>query len=163
MGLIAETQTESGDMIRRLAWSWRKVLERLPQQTMRQIEKNPKFLVSVGGRKDMESQLKWLRPGCPLVHLGLSEPGDLELFSEAGSALLEGRYLLDGGNANADNRGTEVATRVPSWRRFELARSTGVKRRKIALGRRKNPLVGSPGDLVMSIARLIETKEGRRK
>ncbi len=51
----------------------------------------------MGGRKDIESQLKQLRPGCPLVHLGLAHPDDLALFSEAGSALLEGRYPLDDG------------------------------------------------------------------
>jgi hypothetical protein len=97
VGLIAETQSQFGDMIRGHAGSWRKVLERVPQQSIRQTEKQPKFLVSVGGRKDIESQLTRLRPGCPLVHLGLSHPNDLIHFSEAGSALLEGRYPLDDG------------------------------------------------------------------
>jgi hypothetical protein len=95
--LIAETQSQFGDMMGGHVGSWRKVLERLPHQTIRQIEKHPKFLVSVGGRKDIESQLTRLRPGCPLVHLGLQHPDDLVRFSEAGSALLEGRYPLDDG------------------------------------------------------------------
>lgn len=93
--LIAETQSEFGDMIKGHVGSWRKVLEGMPHQTIQQIRKQTKFLVSVGGRKDIESQLTQLRPGCPLVHLGLSHPNDLALFSEAGSALLEGRYPLD--------------------------------------------------------------------
>jgi hypothetical protein len=97
VGLISETQTQFGDITRGHAGSWRKVLERAPHQTLQQIEKQPKFLVSVGGRKDIESQLTRLRPGCPLVHLGLQHPDDLVRFSEAGSALLEGRYPLDDG------------------------------------------------------------------
>lgn len=96
--LIAETQSEFGDMLEDHAGSWRKVLERMPHETIRQIEKQPKFLVSVGGRKSLDTQLKRLRPGCPLVHLGLSHPNDLALFSEAGSALLEGRFPLDEGD-----------------------------------------------------------------
>jgi len=95
--LIAETQSQFGDFTTGHAGSWRKVLERAPHQTLKQIEKQPKFLVSVGGRKDIESQLTRLRPGCPLVHLGLQHPDDLVRFSEAGSALLEGRYPLDDG------------------------------------------------------------------
>lgn len=95
--LIAETQSQFGDITRGHAGSWRKVLERVPDQTIQQIEKQPKFLVSVGGRKDIESQLTRLRPGCPLVHLGLSHPDDLALYSEAASALLEGRYPLNDG------------------------------------------------------------------
>ena len=95
--LIAETQSEFGDMTGGHAQSWLNVLELAPRQTIKQIEKQPKFLVSVGGKKDIESQLKQLRPGCPLVHLGLTHPNDLAHFSEAGSALLEGRYPLDDG------------------------------------------------------------------
>jgi hypothetical protein len=96
--LIAETQSDFGDILNGQSGSWRKVLERMPHQTIQQIEKQPKFLVSVGGRKNIESLLTRLRPGCPLVHLGLSHPHDLALFSEAGSALLEGRYPLDDGS-----------------------------------------------------------------
>ncbi|RYG95965.1 MAG: hypothetical protein EON58_13100, partial [Alphaproteobacteria bacterium] len=95
--LIAETQTEFGDMLKGHAGSWRKVLEQVPDYTIQQVGKQPKFLVSVGGRKDIESQLTGLLPGCPLVHLGLSQPNDLSLFSEVGSALLEGRYPTEDG------------------------------------------------------------------
>eukprot|EP00903_Cladosiphon_okamuranus_P004179 g4177.t1 len=96
--LIAETQSEFGDIHEDHAGSWRKVLEGVPHQTIQQIEKQPKFLVSVGGSKSLESQLKRLRPGCPLVHLGFSHPNDPAHFSEAGSALLEGRFPLDDGD-----------------------------------------------------------------
>jgi hypothetical protein len=95
--VISETQSQFGDMLHGHVGSWRKVLEYLPHQTIEQIGKQPKFLVSVGGRKGIESQLARLRPGCPLVHLGLSHPDDLALFAEACSALLEGRYPLDDG------------------------------------------------------------------
>lgn len=76
---------------------WRNVLERPQQQTVKQIGKEPKFMVSVGVRKDIETQLTRLRPGCPLVHLGFSKPDDLARYSDVGSALLEGRYPLDDG------------------------------------------------------------------
>ena len=54
-------------------------------------------MVSVGGRKDIESQLNRLRTNNPLVHLGASKPEDLSKYSEVGAALLEGRYPLDDG------------------------------------------------------------------
>jgi hypothetical protein len=98
LGLVEETQSQYGDMIHGLKGSWRKVLESTPHQTIRQIRKQPKFLVSVGGRKCIESQLIGLRPGFPLVHLGLSKPDDLAQYSEVGAALLEGRYALDDGS-----------------------------------------------------------------
>jgi hypothetical protein len=95
--LVYEAQSELSLSCGEGAVSWRNVLERLPQQTVDQIGKQPKFMVSAGGRKDIETQLTRLRPGCPLVHLGFSKPDDLARYSEVGSALLEGRYPLDDG------------------------------------------------------------------
>lgn len=100
---IEETQSPYGDMFGGYIESWRKVLVKTPGQTIRQIAQQPKFLVSVGGRKDLESQLTRLLPGCPLVHLGLSHPGDLAQFSESASALLEGRLSLDDGRTVKGN------------------------------------------------------------
>lgn len=105
---IEETQSKYGDMSHGHIESWRKVLVKTPGQTIRQIGESPKFLVSAGGRKDLESQLTRLRPGCPLVHLGLSHPGDLALFSDAASALLEGRFPLDDGSGTV--RGNVLVT-----------------------------------------------------
>lgn len=76
---------------------WRALLEQSPHQTFEQIGKQPRVLVSVGGRKDLESQLTRLRSGCPLVHLGFATPEDLSRYSEVGSALLEGRYPANDG------------------------------------------------------------------
>jgi hypothetical protein len=95
--LVYEAQSELSLSCGEGAVSWRNVLERLPQQTVDQICKQPKFMVSAGGRKDIETQLTRLRPGCPLVHLGFSKPDDLARYSDVGSALLEGRYPLDDG------------------------------------------------------------------
>jgi hypothetical protein len=95
--LVYEAQSELSLSCGDGAALWRKVLERLPQQTVEQIGKQPKFMVSAGGRKDIETQLTRLRPGCPLIHLGFSKPDDLARYSEVGSALLEGRYPLDDG------------------------------------------------------------------
>jgi hypothetical protein len=95
--LIAETQSPFGDMSKGHAGSWRKVLEQLPSQSIRQINSHPKFLVSAAGGKSIDSQMTRLRPGCPLVHLALSSPADLARHSEASSALLEGCYPLENG------------------------------------------------------------------
>jgi hypothetical protein len=95
--LVYETQSELSLSCGDSEASWSKVLERLPQQTIDQIGKQPKFMVSVGGRKDIETLLTRLRPGCPLVHLGFSKPEDLARYSDVGAALLEGRYPLDDG------------------------------------------------------------------
>lgn len=95
--LVYETQSEYGYTHPDNVAAWRKVLEQLPHQTIEQIGKQSKFIVSVGGRKNIESQLTRLHPGCPLVHLGLSKPEDISQYSEVGAALLEGRYPLDDG------------------------------------------------------------------
>lgn len=63
VGLITETQSEFGDMSKGHAGSWRKVLERLPHQTIRQIEKHPKFLVSLGGGKTWVHSSNGCAPG----------------------------------------------------------------------------------------------------
>jgi len=57
----------------------------------------PKFFVSVRGRKDIETQMTKLRPGPALVHLGLNHQDDIAHFSDNGAAILEGRYALDNG------------------------------------------------------------------
>jgi hypothetical protein len=57
----------------------------------------PKFFVSVRGRKDIETQMTKLRPGPALVHLGLTHPHDIGHFSDDGAAVLEGRYNLENG------------------------------------------------------------------
>lgn len=53
-----------------------------------------KFLVRAGKAADLNAQLRGLRPGRPLVHLGFSRPEDLSELAEAASALLEGRHPL---------------------------------------------------------------------
>lgn len=95
--LVYETQSELNMSCGDTAAYWSNVLERLPQQTIDQIGKQPKFMVSVGGRKDIETQFTRLLPGCPLVHLGFSKPDDLSRYSELGTALLEGRYPVEDG------------------------------------------------------------------
>lgn len=97
VALISETQSEFGDMLKGHQESWQKVLEQTPHQSINKIGKHPKFLVSVGGKKSIEPQLDRLRPGSPLVHLGLSHPDDLIRHSETISALLNGHYPLDDG------------------------------------------------------------------
>lgn len=57
----------------------------------------PKFMVSAARPKDLESQLTGLRPGHPLIHLGINRPSDLAAFADPGAALVEGRYTLGNG------------------------------------------------------------------
>lgn len=95
--LVHATQSEYNSVNADRASSWRKVLNKSPHHPIERIGKHPKFLVSVGGRKDVESQLTRLFPGPPLVHLGLTHPDDLVRYSDVGAALLEGRYPHDDG------------------------------------------------------------------
>ncbi len=57
----------------------------------------PKFNVTVARPTDFDDQLKGLRPGRPLVRLGLSRPADFAAYSEPGAAVLEGRYANGAG------------------------------------------------------------------
>ncbi len=75
---IAFTIKESGDLT----------------NTVKDLKVGSKFLVSVARPKDLELQLKGLRRGRPLVHLGFSRPSDLAEFSDLGAALVEGRYVI---------------------------------------------------------------------
>lgn len=96
--LVYFTQSEYGELHADNIAAWRNVIERRPSQTITEIIKRRKFMVSVGGRKELESQLADLQPGNPLLHLGLTKPTDLSKYADAGTALLEGRYELDDGS-----------------------------------------------------------------
>ncbi len=96
--LVYFTQSEYGELHPDNIAAWRNVLERNPGQTIKEIAMQRKFMVSVGGRKELESHLTRLQPGNPLIHLGLTKPDDFSKYADAGTALMEGRYQVDDGS-----------------------------------------------------------------
>jgi hypothetical protein len=97
MSYIERTQHQDS-AFRRDHWqTWRAVLDTPAHPSLAQIMMQPKFFVSVRGRKDIETQMTKLRPGPALVHLGLTHPDDIGQFSDDGAAILEGRFALDNG------------------------------------------------------------------
>jgi hypothetical protein len=97
MSYIERTQHQDS-AFRRDHWqTWRAVLDTPAHPSLAQIMMQPKFFVSVRGRKDIETQMTKLRPGPALVHLGLTHPHDIGHFSDDGAAVLEGRYNLENG------------------------------------------------------------------
>ncbi len=76
---------------------WKDAMLTAPNEGDLYLAARPKFLISAGKPGELDSQLKGLRPGRPLVHLGFSGPQDLTTFSETVPALLESRYPLEGG------------------------------------------------------------------
>jgi hypothetical protein len=97
MTYIQRTQHQASIYRGDPAQAWRAVLDTSAHPSLVQVIMQPKFFVSVRGRKDIEIQMTKLRPGPALVHLGLTHPDDIGHFSDDGAAILEGRYALDNG------------------------------------------------------------------
>lgn len=97
MSYIQRTQNQASAFRSGPSQAWRTVLDTPAQPSLAQIMMQPKFFVSVRGRKDIETQMTKLRPGPALVHLGLTHPDDIGHFSDEGAAILEGRFALDNG------------------------------------------------------------------
>lgn len=76
---------------------WKEAMENTHVEGDLHLAGRPKFLVSAGKPGDLREQLRGLRPGRPLVHLGFSKPEDLTNHSENVPALLDGRYSLGDG------------------------------------------------------------------
>jgi hypothetical protein len=76
---------------------WIRAMETAPNEADPHLAGRPKFLVSAGKHGDLENELRGLRPGRPLVHLGFSSPENLTQFSETVPALMESRYTLGNG------------------------------------------------------------------
>jgi hypothetical protein len=76
---------------------WMRILDEPPTEKVSDLALRPKILVSAAKSSDLHAQLQGLRPGRPLVHLGLGCPGDIAELSLPVTALLEGRYPLEGG------------------------------------------------------------------
>lgn len=97
MSYIERTQNQAITFRGDHSQTWRAVLDTPAQPSLAQVMMQPKFFVSVRGRKDIETQMTKLRPGPALVHLGLTHPDDIAHFSDDGAAILEGRFALDNG------------------------------------------------------------------
>jgi hypothetical protein len=97
MSYIERTQNQASAFRGGPSQAWRAVLDTPAHPSLAQIMMQPKFFVSVRGRKDIETQMTKLRPGPALVHLGLTHPHDIGHFSDDGAAILEGRYALENG------------------------------------------------------------------
>jgi hypothetical protein len=97
MTYIERTQAKANAFQGDHSQTWRAVLDTPAQPSLAQVMMQPKFFVSVRGRKDIETQMAKLRPGPALVHLGLTQTDDIGDFSDNGAAILEGRFALENG------------------------------------------------------------------
>ncbi len=77
---------------------WAGIMNTPPCEQFPDFALNPKLLVSASRPNDLDKQLKNLRPGRPLVHLGLARPADLSELADSGSALAEGRFTPASGD-----------------------------------------------------------------
>jgi len=91
---FAETQSEIEPLFASRPEIWSRILNEVPTEQLPDLERRPKFLVAAARPGDLEAQLQGLRPGHPLVHLGLGKPGDLAELSDPGAALVEGRFTV---------------------------------------------------------------------
>ena len=73
------------------------ILDRMPAECFQDFATHPKLLVSAARARDLDSQLKGLRPGRPLIHLGINHSSDLAELADPGAALIEGRYPIGNG------------------------------------------------------------------
>ena len=73
-------------------------MEEAPSDKLPDLLHHSKFMVTAPTPEKLASQLNQLRPGHPLVYMGLHKPDDLISLGEIGSALMEGRFPLEGSN-----------------------------------------------------------------
>ena len=90
--LFAETQSDLASPIGRRNQVWSRILNEDLAEKVTDLALRPKFLVTAARPGDLENQLQGLRPGRPLVHLGLGQPADLARLADPGAALVEGRF-----------------------------------------------------------------------
>jgi hypothetical protein len=91
---FAETQSEIEPFFASRTEIWSRILNEVPTEQLSDLYRRPKFLVTAARPGDLENQLQGLRPGHPLVHLGLGKPADLAELSDPGAALVEGRFTV---------------------------------------------------------------------
>lgn len=89
---LAETQSELGPLFGRRGEIWSRLLNEVSTEQVTDLARRPKFLVTCSRPGDLETQLQGIRPGRPLIHLGLGQPGDLASLADPGAALVEGRF-----------------------------------------------------------------------
>jgi hypothetical protein len=95
--VFAETQSEMGSLFCSREQLWGRILDETPPEQVTDLGHRPKFLISAAKPSDLEVQLQGLRPGRPLVYLGIGRPRDLAEFADPGAALIEGRYPIGNG------------------------------------------------------------------
>lgn len=100
---VAETQHELEPLLNTRSESWSRIFSQRPEEDMAALVTRPKFFLRLARPRDLEAQLRGLRPGHTLVHAGCTRPKDLSALAELGSALTEGRYSLDNGCETASS------------------------------------------------------------
>jgi hypothetical protein len=77
--------------------AWGRIMEESPAEQVRDLADKPKFLVCAARPKDLEAQLVGLRPGHPLIHLGINRPADFAELADPGISLVGGHYPIGDG------------------------------------------------------------------
>ena len=98
---IAMTQSDIEPLFSSRTAVWSRILNEVSTEQVTDLARCPKFLVSLTRPDDLEKQLQGLRPGHPLVHLCLGQPGDLGELAIPVAALVEGRFTLGPGGETA--------------------------------------------------------------
>ena len=96
-GLLAEVLSDIEPLSGNRQELMGQILDRMPAECFQDFATHPKLLVSAARARDLDSQLKGLRPGRPLIHLGINHSSDLAELAEPGAALIEGRYPIGSG------------------------------------------------------------------
>ncbi|MDB4758801.1 hypothetical protein OAF99_00505 [Akkermansiaceae bacterium] len=76
---------------------WENILTYDSTESFSDFLQRPNFFVAASRPRNLASEITALRPGHPLVHLGLSHPSDIDNFSEPGAELIEGRFTTTTG------------------------------------------------------------------
>lgn len=76
---------------------WENILTCDSTESFSDFLQRPNFFVAASRPRNLASEVTALRPGHPLVHLGLSHPSDIDNFSEPGAELIEGRFTTTTG------------------------------------------------------------------
>ncbi|MCH1409542.1 MAG: hypothetical protein L7V87_10945 [Verrucomicrobiales bacterium] len=78
---------------------WEQILTLDSTECFPDFVKTPNFFFVASNPQSLAHKVTALRPGHPLIHIGLSHPSDFANFSEHGTALIEGRFTSQKGES----------------------------------------------------------------
>jgi len=97
--ILANIFQGNGSLFGTETQQWEQILTSNSTECFPDFVKTPNFFFAASAPQSLIHEVTALRPGNPLIHIGLSHPGDFANFSEQGTALIDGRFTSQKGES----------------------------------------------------------------